>query len=67
MVNNQLTQTSVLATPESLISEKKIFAIKDQSINQIFAFMSYLQIKRINIIREEGSKYQPIFCFHVLS
>jgi hypothetical protein len=29
------------------------------AILQIFLFMSYLEIKRINIIREEGAAYQP--------
>jgi len=29
------------------------------AILQIFLFMTYLEVKRINIIREEGSKYQP--------
>ena len=29
--------------------------------------MSYLEVKRINIIRENGSKYQSNFCFHELS
>ena len=29
----------------------------------MFAFMSYLEVKRINIIREEGSKHQPNFWF----